>query len=106
MFGRKLERPWLSSPGTAEGHFRVKLHVCAAFCSGTGLRSRNSQTFTTHFHISELGNLVHFSTLSMWDFSTADNSFVQMVVHGGKNNVLSNRDFPRTGDHSWVGPPV
>ena len=37
---------------------RVKLPVCAAFCSGTGLRSRNSQTCTTRFRISELGNLV------------------------------------------------
>ena len=37
---------------------RLKLPVCAAFCSGTGLRSRNSQTCTTRFRISELGNLV------------------------------------------------
>ena len=22
------------------------------------------------------------------------------VVHRGKNNIYSNRDFPRTGDHS------
>ena len=37
------------------------------------------------------------------------------VVHGGKEflNVHSNQDFPKTGDHSWVGlspnqygPPV
>ena len=37
---------------------RVKLPVCTAFCSGTGLRSRNSQTCTTRFRISELGNRV------------------------------------------------
>ena len=60
VFGRKLDRPRLSLSGTAEEHFRVrvKLPVCAAFCSGTGLRSRNSQTCTTRFRISDLGNLV------------------------------------------------
>ena len=46
----------------------------------------------------------NFSTLSIWGFSTADKTFVLgqllKVVHGGKNNVNSNRDFPRTGDHS------
>ena len=42
------------------GFTRVKLPVCAAFCSSTGLRSRNSQTCTTRFRISELGNLVQF----------------------------------------------
>ena len=40
------------------GFIRVKLPICAAYCSGTGLRSRNSQTCTTRFRISELGNLV------------------------------------------------
>ena len=134
MFGRKLDRPWLFPSGTAEGHFRVhksKITCSAAFCSGTGLRSRNFQTCTTRFRISELENLVQifryfrygvsvrltnlshfgtgkpssiFSTLSIWDFSTADKSFVLgqllKLVDGGKNNVHSNRDFLRTGDHS------
>ena len=50
MFGRK-QRVTL-------GFTRVKITTCAAFCSGTGLRSRNSQSCTTRFRISELGNLV------------------------------------------------
>ena len=52
------------------GFTRVKLSVCAAFFSGTGVRSRNSQTCTTRFHISELGNLVQMFRLtnhSYWD---------------------------------------
>ena len=53
----------LGSPGLALqrdtlGFTRVKLPVCAAFCSGTGLRSGNSQTCATRFCISELGSLV------------------------------------------------
>ena len=61
VFGRTLDRPWLPPSGTAEDTLwfnRIKLPVCAAFCSGTDLRSRNSQTCTTRFRISELGNLV------------------------------------------------
>ena len=47
---RKLNRPWLSPSGTAEGHFIsgftiAKLPICSAFCRVTGLRSRNSQTW-------------------------------------------------------------
>ena len=52
------------------------------------LSSRNSQTFTTRFRISELRNLVKkFSTLLRWGFSTADKSFaleqLLKVVHRG-----------------------
>ena len=53
-----LGSPRLALQRDTLGFTRVKVPVCTAFCSGTSLRSRNSQTFTTRFRISELGNLV------------------------------------------------
>ena len=44
----------------------------------------------------------------MWGFSTADKSFalgqLLKVVHGGKNNVHSNRDFHRNRFIAGWGP--
>ena len=50
--------PHLALQRDTLGFTRVKLPVCAAFCSGTALRSHNFQTCTTRFRILELGNLV------------------------------------------------
>ena len=94
-----LGSPRLALQRDTLGFTRVKLPVCAAFCSGTGLRSLYHPL--SHFGTGKPSSF--FSTLSIWGFSTADKSFVLgqllKVVHGGKQNVLSNRDFPRTGDH-------
>ena len=78
--------------------------ICAAFCSGTGLRSRNSQTCLTRSRISELGN----STLSIGVSVRLTNYFalgqLLKVIHGIKefSNVHSNLDFAKTGDHSYI----
>ena len=94
MFGCQLDRPWLYPSGTGEGHFRVHwskiTYLC--LCSGTGLRSRNSQPYPTRLRISELGNQVQcFDTFDR-GFSTADKLFVLgqllKVVHGGKNSQM------------------
>ena len=53
-----LGSPRLALQRDTLGFSRVKLPISAAFWSGTGLRSRNSQTCTTRFRISELGYLV------------------------------------------------
>ena len=61
VLGWKLDRlgsPRLALQSDTLGIIRVKLPICASSCSGTGLRSRNIQTCTIRFRISELGNLV------------------------------------------------
>ena len=66
---------------------RAKWSIRAAFSSGTGLRSRNSQTFL--FRETKYGwQIVRTRT-------------VAYMVLGGKifSNVHSNQDFPGTGDH-------
>ena len=96
MFGQKLYQPWLSPSGTAEGHFigftRAKLPVCATFCSGTGLRSRNYQTCPTRFRISKLGNQVQIFDTFNRGFSTFDKIFalgqLLKVVQGYKNSQM------------------
>ena len=55
---RVLGFPRLTLQRDTLGFTRVQLPICAAFCSGAGLRSRNSQTCPTRFRISELGNPV------------------------------------------------
>ena len=85
---------------------RAKLPICAAFCSGTGLKSRNSQTCPTRLIISKLGNQVQIFDTFDRSFSTAGKLFglgqLLKVVHEGKefSNIHSNQDFSKTGDHS------
>ena len=104
VFGRKLDRPWLSPPGTAEGHFRftrAKLPIRAASCSGTCLRSPNVQTSAPPDFVFR-NRETKFKCFDTFDrgFSTADKLFalglLLKVVHGGKifSNVHSNQDFP------------
>ena len=85
------------------------LPICAAFCSGTGLRFRHSQTC----RISELGNQVKFFDTFDRGFSKAEKLFalgqLLKVVHGGKefsSNVLSNQACARTGEHRWGPLPI
>ena len=77
----------VSPSGTAE-FTRAKLPICAAFCSGTGLISRNSQTCPTRFRISELGNQVQIFDRG---FSTADKLFAL----GQMFNVVQSKTSPR-----------
>ena len=53
-----LGSPRLALQRVTLGFTRVKLPICAAFRSGTGLRSPNSKICTSSFRISEMGNLV------------------------------------------------
>ena len=52
------------------GFTRAKLPICAAFCSGSGLRTCNSQTCGTCFRISDLRyqvQILRLTNYSHWD---------------------------------------
>ena len=88
------------------GFTRAKLPICAAFCSGSGLRTCNSQTCGTCFRISDLRyqvQILRLTNYSHWD------SCWRLFMGGkicvfSKFNGHSNQVFPGTGDHSSVEP--
>ena len=56
-----LGSPRLALQRDTLGFTRAKLHICAAFWSGTGLKSLNSQTCSTRFRVSD-SNVLTLST--------------------------------------------